>query len=282
MHSRQMPTPATGWLYRYGIWLIARGNQWTVPEIVCKRSLSKITKREESIWGLIDFHGAPESEVAERLSDAYRCYRIDRYEKLSGGGAEFGCCHQYLTKEAVSEQLPVYDKERNLLFTADCVLDNRDELLALLPECGEMPSDGQLLLAAYLKWGSALGDYCLGAFAFAAFHTDTKTLALCTDHMGNRSLFYSRQGERFIFSTAVLPLAKLCQAIPSEQWLSGCLFSTSSDMTLFKGLTQEAPHQDDGGFPDARRMHDDGYKQQLQPDNLLVSPEAAPRPASAE
>ena len=190
-----------------------------------------------AIWGIIDFHGAPESEVAERLSDAYRCYRIDRYEKLSGGGAEFGCCHQYLTKEAVSEQLPVYDKERNLLFTADCVLDNRDELLALLPECGEMPSDGQLLLAAYLKWGSALGDYCLGAFAFAAFHTDTKTLALCTDHMGNRSLFYSRQGERFIFSTAVLPLAKLCQAIPSEQWLSGCLFSTSSDMTLFKGLT---------------------------------------------
>ncbi len=190
-----------------------------------------------AIWGIIDFHGAPESEVTERLSSAYQCYRIDRYEKLSAGGAEFGCCHQYLTKEAVAEQLPVYDRERNLLFTADCVLDNRDELLKLFPDCGEAPSDGQLLLAAYLKWGSALGDYCLGAFAFAAFHTDTKTVVLCTDHMGNRSLFYSRQGERFIFSTAVLPLAKLCQAVPSEQWLSGCLFSASADMTLFKGLT---------------------------------------------
>lgn len=190
-----------------------------------------------AIWGIIDFHGAPESEVAERLSGAYQCYRIDRYEKLSGGGAEFGCCHQYFTKEAATEHLPVYDKERNLLFTADCVLDNRDELLTLLPNCGEAPSDGQLLLAAYLKWGRDLGDYCLGAFAFAAFHTDTKTLVLCTDHMGNRSLFYSRQGERFIFSTAVLPLAKLCQAVPSEQWISGCLFSVSADMALFKGLT---------------------------------------------
>lgn len=190
-----------------------------------------------AIWGIIDFHGAPESEVAERLRGAYQCYRIDRYEKLSRAGAEFGCCHQYLTKEAVSENLPVYDKEQNLLFTADCVLDNRDELIGLLPDCGEAPSDGQLLLAAYLKWGSALGEYCLGAFAFAAFHTDTKTVVLCTDHMGNRSLFYSRQGERFIFSTAVLPLAKLCQAVPCEQWISGCLFSASSDMTLFKGLT---------------------------------------------
>lgn len=190
-----------------------------------------------AIWGIIDFHGAPESEVAERLSGAYQCYRIDRYEKLSGGGAEFGCCHQYLTKEAVTEHLPIYDKEQNLLFTADCVLDNRDELLTLLPDCGKEPSDGQLLLAAYLKWGSSLGDYCLGAFAFVAFHTDTKTAVLCTDHMGNRSLFYSRQGERFIFSTAVLPLAKLCQAVPSEQWLSGCLFSASAEMTLFKGLT---------------------------------------------
>lgn len=190
-----------------------------------------------AIWGIIDFHGAPESEVAERLSGAYECYRIDRYEKLSGGGADFGCCHQHLTKEAVTEQLPVYDKERNLLFTADCVLDNREELLGLLPDCGADAPDGRLLLEAYLKWGSALGDYCLGAFAFAAFHTDTKTLALCTDHMGNRSLFYSRQGERFIFSTAVLPLARLCGAVPSEQWISGCLFSASEDMDLFKGLT---------------------------------------------
>ena len=190
-----------------------------------------------AIWGIIDFHGAPESEVAERLNGAYQCYRIDRYEKLSAGGAEFGCCHQHFTKEAVNEQLPVYDRQRNLLFTADCVLDNREELLELLPDCGGEASDGQLLLAAYLKWGSALGDYCLGAFAFAAFHTDTKTVALCTDHMGNRSLFYSRQGERFIFSTAVLPLARLCEAVPSEQWISGCLFSASADMTLFKGLT---------------------------------------------
>lgn len=190
-----------------------------------------------AIWGIIDFHGAPEPEVAEKLEGAYKCYRIDRYERKAGGGAEFGCCHQYLTREAMTEQLPIYDREQNLLFTADCVLDNRDELTELLPECGEAPSDGQLLLAAYRKWGRNLGDYVLGAFAFAAFHTDTKTVVLCTDHMGNRSLFYSRQGERFIFSTAILPLTSLCQAGPNEQWLSGCLFSTDEDMSLFRGLT---------------------------------------------
>lgn len=190
-----------------------------------------------AIWGIIDFHGAPESAVVDQLSGAYRCYRIDRYEKLAAAGAEFGCCHQHLTKEAAAECLPIYDKPHNLMFTADCVLDNREELRELLPDCGENASDGQLLLAAYIKWGSAFGDYVLGAFAFAAFHTDTKTAVLCTDHMGNRSLFYSRQGDRFIFSTAILPLAKLCQAGTNEQWISGCLFSTSADMTLFKGLT---------------------------------------------
>ena len=190
-----------------------------------------------AIWGIIDFQKAPEPEAAEQLSGAYQCYRIDRYEKLSCGNAAFGCCHQYFTKEAVTEQLPVYDREHDLLFTADCVLDNRDELLGLLPGCGDSPSDGQLLLAAYLKWGSSLGDHCLGAFAFAAFHTDTRTAVLCTDHMGSRSLFYSRQGERFIFSTAVLPLAKLCQAGANEQWLGGCLYSSSAQMALFQGLT---------------------------------------------
>lgn len=204
-----------------------------------------------AIWGIIDFHGAPESAVVDQLSGAYRCYRIDRYEKIAGAGAEFGCCHQHLTREAAAECLPVYDRTQNLIFTADCVLDNRDELLALLTDCGEDTPDGSLLMAAYIKWGSALGDYVAGAFAFAAFHTDTKTAILCTDHMGCRSLFYSRQGDRFIFSTAILPLAKLCQAGPSEQWISGCLFSTSDDMTYFKELT---PYQGVFQVPAACRM----------------------------
>lgn len=190
-----------------------------------------------AIWGIIDFHGAPESTMVEKLVGAYQCYRIDRYEKVAGAGAEFGCCHQHLTKDAAAECLPIYDRAQNIIFTADCVLDNRDELSALLPDCEKDASDGSLLLAAYIKWGSSLGDYVAGAFAFAAFHTDTKTVVLCTDQMGCRSLFYSRQGERFIFSTAILPLAKLCQAVPCEQWISGCLFSVSDDMTLFRGLT---------------------------------------------
>ena len=190
-----------------------------------------------AIWGLIDFCDGPDFSICGPLENFYHCYRIDCYERLTASNALFGCCHQYLTKEAASEQLPFHDKERQLLYTADCVLDNREELLSQLPECPETAPDGQLLLAAYLKWGGSFSEHVLGAFAFAVYHTDTGTAELFTDHMGNRSLFYSFQNGRLLFSTAIVPLAKSTGAAFCEQWLSGCLFSTSADMMLFPRLT---------------------------------------------
>ena len=195
-----------------------------------------------AIWGIISTDVTINTErLSLAFTDSYKPYKIDRFSSQSADNAIFGCCQQFFTEEASKEELPIYDASKHILFTADCVLDNRPELLTEFPQLSAGASDGQLLYAAYLKWGDSVCDHLLGAFSFAAYHTDSKTLRLFTDHMGNRSLFYRIGTDFILFSTLIAPLAKVSDASVSEKWLSACLTSTSADMMLFENLT---PFQD--------------------------------------
>ncbi len=195
-----------------------------------------------AIWGTINFNNQSfNNSFVSDIEKDYQSYKIDRFDKVSLDNAVFGCCHQYLTKEASDELLPLHDKERNILFTADCVLDNRSELLTHFPELSPKATDSQILYTAYLKWGKALGEYVLGAFTFAAYHYSLGYVTLWTDHMCCRSLFYTFQKGVLYFSTLLAPLARATHALPCEKWLAGCLATVSADMMIYQDLS---PFQD--------------------------------------
>lgn len=191
-----------------------------------------------AIWGIIDFHHTLNvSSFASELKAFYNDYTYDRLETQALPHAFFACCHQHLTPEAAREALPFHDSKRNILFTADCILDNRTELFSDFPELLSDTPDGLLLYHAYLKWGRHLGDHVLGAFTFVAYHYAEGTATLWTDHMSHRSLYYTFRDHTLYFSTLAAPLAKALHAVPCEQWLAGCLATTSADMMLYEGLT---------------------------------------------
>src|SRR3954465_11520946 len=80
-----------------------------------------------------------------------------------------GCHAQWITPESVGEQLPYYDSERQMVITADAIIDNRDELFDLLqvePSTRKTMPDSQLILLAYCKWGENSPKYLIGDFAF--------------------------------------------------------------------------------------------------------------------
>lgn len=66
---------------------------------------------------------------------------------------------------------------------------------------------------------------------------NSDTVELFTDHMNNRSLFWTIMGNRLYFSTLLAPLASLVNASPDEKWCAGCLCNTSADMILFEEIT---------------------------------------------
>ena len=58
-------------------------------------------------------------------------------------------------------------------------------------------SDTEVILAAYLEWGTACLERLAGMFAFAVYDTRSRTLFLARDRAGEKPLFYLESGEGF-------------------------------------------------------------------------------------
>ncbi|HUP01089.1 MAG TPA: asparagine synthase-related protein [Gemmatimonadota bacterium] len=89
---------------------------------------------------------------------------------------------------------------------ADARVDNRDELLAALGAdrpAGGAPSDGELLLAAYRRWGTGCAAHVIGDFAFAVWDASHRRLFCARDPMGMRALYYRVEPGRVLFATEV-------------------------------------------------------------------------------
>lgn len=120
------------------------------------------------------------------------------------------------TPEAVNETMPLHDAETGCVITADARLDNRDVLLPALGLSDTSVGDGEILLAAYLRWGEDCPCHLLGDFAFAIWDPVKGALFCARDHMGMRPLTYChRDKDCFAFSSEAQPLCWL-DRIPSR------------------------------------------------------------------
>ena len=122
-----------------------------------------------------------------------------------------GLGHQMLhtTPESLREKLPLEDKGRGLVLTADARIDNRDGLVAALGLTEhplDMVSDSELILEAYKKWGERCPERLVGDFAFAIWDRPKQTLFCARDHMGLKPFYYHRSGKCFAFASEIKAL----------------------------------------------------------------------------
>lgn len=178
-----------------------------------------------AIWGTLNLHGMIPSLCDEKMRTHYETHcKIDRFETYHTPSLYMGCGIQYFTPQAPAEQLPFYDEAHGIIFTADCVLDNRSELLSLLEEKDTSIPDGMLLYKAYLKWGMDCLLYLRGLFSFAVYNSHHNTLQLATDQLSARCLYYYRNGDQISFSTLLEPLLRLHPEITvNEEYLQDFL-----------------------------------------------------------
>lgn len=163
-----------------------------------------------AIWGNISFK---ETVIDNRVKRLKKCYeekcRIDRIQEIENGTIYFACGIQYITKEAEGEQLPYYDKEQEVYFTADCILDNREELIEKLSITDVGIPDGDLMFRAYLRWGIESVKHFIGMFSIAIYEGKTGRLYLASDHVDSRCLYYYVNREGVTFSTLLEPIKRL-------------------------------------------------------------------------
>ena len=205
-----------------------------------------------AIWGCVDLSGA---DLPEGLSAAMEKplheYKIDRYASISDKNVVMGCGIQYITPEAEREPLPIYDKEAGIYFTADCMVDNRLELVAeLCPGMDDIP-DGELMFLAYKKWREDMPMHIRGAFSYAVYAVGKNQLIVGADHVLNRCIYYSRIGNLIYFSTLIEPIIRGRGGKPeiNEVWIVMFLSITSLAVhsnpvdTPYKGINMvQASH----------------------------------------
>jgi asparagine synthase (glutamine-hydrolysing) len=103
-----------------------------------------------------------------------------------------------------SAVLPWRDPQSGCVITADARIDNRAELVSSLGECnpcGQTASDSQLILLAYLRWGTDCLPKLLGDFAFAVWNETSQTLFCARDPVGARALTFVQQKDYFAFAS---------------------------------------------------------------------------------
>ena len=203
-----------------------------------------------AIWGFVNLDRQEAlSEKGLLMEKEYHKFKIDSFNTLTIQNAVFGAGVQYLTTVSKSEALPFFDEKNNIIFTADCMLDNRSQLIdelkkdAAVNSLPLMPSetvpDGMLIYMAYLTWGTKMTDHLLGVFAVAIYNYAANKFYLFTDHCSCRCIHYYQKDNTIYFSTLTRPIqAATDYSIElSEKYIAGCESNISASMIIYPGLT---------------------------------------------
>ncbi len=146
------------------------------------------------ILGRVRFDGSSPADISPMIG-AMRSWAPDGIDSGSERGAAFARMLLHATPEDANSRMPATWPERNVLFTAEGRLDNRDDIIRLLgltaPEA-RLVADCGLMLRAYQAWGEECAPRLLGDWSMAAWSASERRLFLARDQHGNTALYLYR------------------------------------------------------------------------------------------
>lgn len=205
------------------------------------------------IWGIIQMDNKGLSlNLGKSMMDKLGLYKLDKVDYISNKNVFMGCGIQYITRESRHETLPAYDEGRDLIITADAIIDNREELFDIFKiskDSRRDVTDSQLIIMSYEKWGQDCPKYLVGDFAFAIWDKKKQELFCARDHVGKRTFYYHYSNNIFAFCTLMKPLFKVYnkRVELNERWITDFLAMTSviheceCNETVYQGIYQLLP-----------------------------------------
>jgi asparagine synthase (glutamine-hydrolysing) len=106
-------------------------------------------------------------------------------------------------------------------------------------------SDTEVLLRAYLEFGTACVDHLRGMFAFAIWDRPRERLFIARDRLGKKPLYYGLVGNRFAFSSELKAFTCLTDFAPELDSIALAQYITyqyvPSPQTIFRGVSKLSP-----------------------------------------
>jgi asparagine synthase (glutamine-hydrolysing) len=158
------------------------------------------------IAGQIQLNGKPvTSESILRMLATLKRRGPDRQSLYCDGNAGFAQALLATTPEAVAECQPWVHPGSGCVVVTDSRLDERRQLLRELgiTRPADEVGDGELLHAAWQRWGTHCANRLRGDFAFLIWNPRQQTLYCARDPMGVRPfVFHFAAGQRFVFGSS--------------------------------------------------------------------------------
>ncbi|MBQ4529221.1 MAG: hypothetical protein IJA36_01225 [Lachnospiraceae bacterium] len=204
-----------------------------------------------AIWGAIQLQGKKiPVEKSKRMKEVFGKYKIDRTEEYISDTVILGCGIQYFTKESKYEKLPYANEAEGIYFTADVILDNREELLKdlKLQEEKRIIPDGELLLEVYRKYGNECLNKILGSYVFVFYKKEENEIYVVADAVGSRCLYYKYEQGTFQFASVIEALHEEAEKKKiNERWVTDFLgidnlmVMTECEETIYQGINKIRP-----------------------------------------
>ncbi|MFK5937029.1 MAG: asparagine synthase (glutamine-hydrolyzing) [Sulfurimonas sp.] len=148
--------------------------------------------------------------------------------------------HQRLSIQDTHERSHQPQKYKDILLSFNGEIYNFQELKNELDFDFKTQSDGEVIIAAYLKWGVDFVQHLRGMFAIALM--DKNTLYLFRDRLGKKPMFYL-DGSSFVFASelkALVPFLKK-NDMDMDAYLSYLSFlAPTPPFTFFKNIKKLA------------------------------------------
>lgn len=149
--------------------------------------------------------------------------------------------HQRLSIIDVNNRSHQPLKHEKLLLSFNGEIYNFKELKKELAFDFKTQSDGEVIIAAYLKWGVDFVNHLRGMFAIALLDNDT--LYLFRDRLGKKPLFYMQQEDTFYFASEIKGLTPFLKKheLNDDALMSYLSFlAPTPPHTFFKGIKKLA------------------------------------------
>jgi asparagine synthase (glutamine-hydrolysing) len=202
------------------------------------------------ICGLVNLDGAPiEPEALKKMAGAAAHRGPDgvRYHTERAVGLAYLALN--ITPESARERQPLVSERSDLVLVADARIDNRQELVRTLWDGNhlpdEIPTDAELILEAYRRWGEGCPAHLIGDFAFAIWDARRGRLFAARDAMAMRALYYRVEPRRVLFATEVKQILA-ADGVPARlfepavgAYLAGSFGHL--EWSFYEGISQLAP-----------------------------------------
>ena len=202
-----------------------------------------------AITGIFNLDGRPVERPDLNKMNEILAHRGPDGEGIWHKGS-VGLGHRMLwtTPESLIEKLPLENRSRGLVITADARIDNRDELINILNLGDRKPgeiTDTDLILSAYEKWGEQSPEKLIGDFAFAIWDDLRQRIFCARDHFGVKPFYYYMTDKIFAFASEVKALFCLDEVpctlneIRVAEYLASIFDDTAN--TFYKNILRLSP-----------------------------------------